>query len=59
MRRVLHIVTKTHQPLAEEIITLQRQQQDCQVEVADLTRDEPDYALVLDKIFAADAVAVW
>ncbi len=60
MRRLLHIVTRTGDPLEQTILDQQRAMADCQVEVADLTRDdEPDYAALLDKVFAADSVQVW
>ena len=45
--------------MARELIARQRILPDCQVETVDLTNGEPDYADLLQKIFAADSVAVW
>ncbi len=59
MRAVLHILTKPAETLAGEIISRQSSQADVKVEVVDLTQPEPDYAALLEKIFAADSVAVW
>lgn len=59
MRRLLHIVTKSDEPLATEIIQCHRQQPDWEVTVVDLTQREPDYEALLERIFAADSVQVW
>jgi len=59
MPAILHILTKPADPLAQEIISRQVQQPDVKVERVDLTQAEPDYNALLQKIFAADAVAVW
>ena len=59
MRRLLHIVTKSGEPLALEIIQFHRQQPDCEVMVVDLTQPEADYETLLENIFAADSVQVW
>jgi len=59
MRVVLHILTRPDDTLAQEVIARQREQQDQEVSVVDLTAGEPDYARLLQEIFAADSVAVW
>jgi len=59
MQAVLHILTRPADTLAGEIITRQTSQPEVKVEVVDLTQPEPDYAALLEKIFAADSVAVW
>ena len=59
MRRLLHIVTQADEPLAAEIIRLQRERPDCQVEVVELLQPELDYEALLEKIFAVDSVQVW
>ncbi len=59
MAAILHIITKADDSLAREVIERQARQPDARVEVADLTKPEPDYGLLLDKIFAADSVEVW
>ena len=59
MRIVLHILTQADDSLAEEIIARQREQPDQEVNVVDLWAAVPDYARLLQEIFAADSVAVW
>ena len=59
MRVVLHILTRPDDTLAQEIISRQREQHGQQVNVVDLNAAEPDYARLLQEIFAADSVAVW
>ena len=59
MRVVLHILTQQDETLAQEVIASQREQQDQEVNVVDLTAAEPDYSRLVQEIFAADSVAVW
>jgi len=59
MRVVLHILTRPNDRLAQEVIARQREQQDQEVNVVDLTAAEPDYARLIQEIFAADSAAVW
>jgi hypothetical protein len=59
MRVVLHILTRPDDTLAQEAIARQRERQDQEVSVVDLVAAEPDYAKLLQEIFAADSVAVW
>ena len=59
MRVVLHILTQQDETLAQEVIASQREQQDQEVNVVDLTAAEPDYARLIQEIFAADSAAVW
>ena len=59
MRVALHILTQPDDTLAQEIIARQREQSDQEVNVVDLTAAEPDYARLIQEIFAADSVAVW
>jgi len=59
MRRLLHIVTQADEPLAAEIIRLQRERPDCEVEVVHLMQPQLDYEALLEKIFVADSVQVW
>ena len=59
MRVVLHILTRQDETLAQEVIASQREQQDQEVNVVDLTAAEPDYARLIQEIFAADSAAVW
>jgi hypothetical protein len=59
MRVVLHILTQPDDTLAQEVISRQREQHGQDVKVVDLTAAEPDYARLIQEIFAADSVAVW
>ena len=59
MRRLLHVVTQVNEPLAAEIIRLQRQRPDCEVEVVELMPPDLDYEALLERIFAVDSVQVW
>jgi hypothetical protein len=59
MRMVLHILTQANDALAADIIQRQRSVPGPQIEIEDLTRSEPDYKAVLEKIFEAESVHVW
>ena len=59
MRKVLHILTKANDTDAKEVISRQRGQPGCDQETVNLVPGQPDYAGLLEKIFAADSVAVW
>jgi len=56
---VLHIVTTPDDTLAAGMIAKQQEQPGAQVEVVDLTAPQPDFARLLEAIFAADSIAVW
>jgi hypothetical protein len=59
MTSLLHILTKSDDDLASEIISLQRQKASMTVKTFDLTQSEPDYRALLEEIFDADSVTVW
>jgi hypothetical protein len=59
MRVILHIIAGADDALAQEIIARQIKQPDLKVEVMDLTQTEPNYQVLLEKIFAADSVESW
>ena len=59
MRTILHILTRTDDALATEIIALHRENSETKIEVFDLTAGEPEYPSLLEKIFEADSVQVW
>ena len=59
MRTLLYILTRPNDVLAAEITARQCGQPEHQVEVVDLTAGEPDYRLLLEKVFEADSVQVW
>jgi hypothetical protein len=60
MRKILHILTKPQDDLAEAIIAAhQSQKPNRPVIVFDLTGAEPDYRALLESIFKADSILVW
>jgi hypothetical protein len=59
MRRILHILTAEERPFSSELIQHQAASPHCHVETFDLNVEQPDYNVLLDKIFSADSVAVW
>lgn len=59
MRQILVLQTKGFEPLNDLVIELERQLPDARVEVVDLTVGNPDYAALVDRIFASDSVQVW
>jgi hypothetical protein len=59
MRTILHILTRPDDLLSQTVIAGQTSESGVQIEVADLTRGEPDYAALLLQIFSADSVQVW
>jgi len=59
VKKALHILTRQDDAVADEVINRQRAQPECEIELVDLRTDDPDYAGLLEKIFAADSVAVW
>lgn len=59
MRQILILQTKTLEPLNDIVIAAQQSVAQVAVEVVDLTVDPPDYASLVEKIFAAESVQVW
>ena len=59
MRTVLHIVTRTEDKLAQDIIEQQRGLADVQIEVVELTGSAPDYDALVEKLFATDSIEVF
>ena len=64
MPKLLHILTRERDSLAIELIERQRTQAGQQSAetvgvVVDLTQPDPDYAALLEQIFAADSITVW
>ena len=59
MRLLLHILTRPDDALVREIITRQQNGGENKTVVADLTKPQPDYKVLLENIFAADSVQVW
>jgi Leu/Phe-tRNA-protein transferase len=54
----LHLLVRSDDSLAQELIEQQRQQGH-DVRLIDLNVPEPDYVKVLEEVFAANSVAVW
>jgi hypothetical protein len=59
MPTLLHILTEPDDSLSLEIIAKQKANPENKIEIVDLTKPEPDYKKLLEKIFAADSVQVW
>ncbi len=59
MRAILHILTHPTDEWSQQLIAAEQALPDCRIEVVDLTRPEPDYQDLLEKIFIADSVQVW
>lgn len=55
----LHILTRPADDLVNTVLTTERERAMLSVEVVDLTQPEPDYAGLVDKVFAADSVVTW
>ena len=59
MSRQLHILVNPPDDLVRELLANVPASGDVTVEVEDLNQPEPDYAALVEKVFAADAVATW
>jgi len=59
MPRVLHILTRPGDVLAQEVIARQREIHRNEIEIVDLTKPRLDYKELLEKIFGADSVETW
>ncbi len=59
MTTKLHILTRPADDLVTALIEGQRDVPENAVEVVDLTAPEPDYAALVEKVFAAASVATW
>ena len=59
MARILHILTRPDDSLAKDIIARQKESQSDVIEIADLTKANPDYEHLLELIFASDSVESW
>jgi len=57
--KILHILTKENDTDANELISRQRALPEYELGTVDLGTGQPDYAALLEKVFAADSVAVW
>jgi hypothetical protein len=59
MRTILHILAQPEDELTRDLIARQRTLPETKIETAELTGAAPDYDALVEKIFAADSVAVW
>ena len=59
MRTLLHVLTRPDDQLANKVASLQSEDPQNKIEMLDLTVKEPNYRLLLEKIFEADSVQVW
>ena len=59
MAKILHLLTRPDDSFALAIAETQRGDSANQVEVIDLTAGEPDYAQLVEKVFAADSIETW
>jgi hypothetical protein len=55
----LHILTRPADELVTTLLERERAAGQTQLEVVDLTQPKPDYAALVEKVFAADSVASW
>jgi hypothetical protein len=58
MRTILHILTQPEDDVTRQLIERQRALSDTTVEVVSLSNPSPDYEQLVEKIFAADSIAV-
>lgn len=59
MPRLLHILTRPADAQAAAVIEAQKQLPENEVIVVDLTGPAPDYARLVEEVFAADSIASW
>lgn len=59
MRQLLHIVTKPDDVLARTMLENEQSLPNTRVDVIDLTKRNPDYNQLVEKIFTADSIQVW
>lgn len=55
----LHILTAPPDAFVQQLLDSLPQEPALSLEVMDLSQPEPDYALLVEKIFSADSVATW
>lgn len=59
MTRQLHILTTPPDDFVRTLLEAVQGNPELQVEIADLTGDQPDYDRLVEAIFSADAIASW
>lgn len=58
-RKVLHLLTREGDGLADQTVALQRSEAGLEVATVDLTKGGVDYTAVAEAIFEADSIQVW
>ncbi|MEW6156725.1 MAG: hypothetical protein AB1813_04795 [Verrucomicrobiota bacterium] len=59
MRTLLHILTEPTDPLVESVLEEQTRNPELSVRVIRLTEFNPDYAELVQAVFASDSTCVW
>jgi hypothetical protein len=59
MNQILHILTQPAKPSVEQLILDQRQLPDQKILVISLNQENPDYRLLLEKVFQSDSIECW
>ena len=59
MTTVLHVLTRPADDWVQSLIQSQENSAEHNVEVIDLTLETPDYAHLVQRVFAAESVATW
>jgi len=59
MPRQLHILTRPADPLVVSLLEAERAAGEVELTVTDLTQPDPDYAALVEQVFAADSVVTW
>jgi hypothetical protein len=59
MTTLLHVLTRPSDDWVRSLMLSQESHAEQNVEVIDLTLDTPDYARLVERVFAADSVATW
>ena len=59
MKKVLHLLTSPADDFTEVLIAAQKAELGNEVKTVDLAGDTPDYAEVVNLIFAADSIQTW
>ncbi|KAB2673599.1 MAG: hypothetical protein DVB31_03305 [Verrucomicrobia bacterium] len=59
MKSLLHVVTRPADALAQGVMDATRSDPTLTVEIVDLNLENPDYAALVERIFAVDAIATW
>lgn len=59
MTHILHILTRSEDPTAREVIQQHQTNASVAVTVIDLNRPDPDYSALVTAVFDSDAVQVW